>query len=84
MVSKMQKNIFRMTTTKTEMILIGQLGKSLDVEEYVVPVGSWLCGLCECLFLEALFHEVSVLSLCLHISILILLVLTNSAVENKN
>lgn len=34
------KKIFRMATTKREMILIGQLGKSLDVEEYVVSVGS--------------------------------------------
>lgn len=34
------KNIFRMATTKREMLLIRQLGKSLDVEEYVVPVSS--------------------------------------------
>lgn len=59
------KNVFRMATTKREMIVIGQLGKSLDVEEYVIPVGSWLYGLCECLFLEAVFHEVSVFSLSL-------------------
>lgn len=51
------KNIFRMATTKREIILIGQLGKSLEVEEYVVPVGSWLSGLCEHFFLEAMFHE---------------------------
>lgn len=59
------KNVFRMATTKREMIVIGQLGKSLDVEEYVIPVGSWLYGLCECLYLEAVFHEVSVFSLSL-------------------
>lgn len=67
MLSKMQKNIFRMATTKREIILIGQLGKSLDVEEYIIPVGSWLYGLCECLFLEAVFHEVSVFSLSAYI-----------------
>lgn len=57
------KNVFSMATTKREIIVTGQLGKSLDVEEYVIPVGSWLYGLCECLFLEAVFHEVSVFSL---------------------
>lgn len=44
-------------------MLIGQLEKSFDVEEYIIPVDSWLYGLCECLFLEAVFHEVSIYSL---------------------
>lgn len=48
---------------KREIMLIGQLEKSFDVEEYIIPVDSWLYGLCECLFLEAVFHEVSIYSL---------------------